>query len=707
MKRKQCKHLFRLSCVAAALAGAYGPAMAQTVPEDRAEAVAAIAASKSEFRLGGAYVSDDNRRFGQYSGLRDKGLYAIVDLNVVSLDKITGTWTKFSGRNLGLDSREMLFDVQRQGDWRYFLGFSQTARYEPYVVNTGLTGIGTNSVAVNGAGVRPVNLEMNRDLFSAGFDQQFGGTYGVRVRYTHEDKEGARLYGRGTTGSVTFPTAIEFLTEPISRSTQTLEATLSHTGQRFQINGGYYGTLFVNHVERLDITNTGTSALDNTYNGIPPFSPMSMPLSNDSHQLFVTGGYSVTPLTRASFKGSYTTARQNENFIAVSSPLAGAPSSLNGRVDTTLAYFDLTSVEFDRLDLQANVRYEDRDDKTPLVQYLTITQPSTGLAGSNGVNKPRSWSSAKGKLEAGYQMPLGFKLVGGWEYDHQTRKVPDLGSCIPNDPNNDACRRINFRESNDEATTRVEIKRMIAESLSGSVAYSHAKRTGSDYFMESYVPTGTSIDINPLLFADRDRDSWRMSFDWSPLDELAMHLAYDHSQDEYSGKPFGPREGKRGFYTLDASYALTNRWQANLWVSRDDTHADQTTQTGAGQRWAAHLRHLGEGVGGGVRGKLKRGFELGADFSRHRERAEQQMQALTGTAITSLPDYEYKLTEVKLFGGYAIDASSGVRLDYLYQDWRSNDWQWAGWVYSDGTTVTQAPVERTHYLGATYYVRWR
>lgn len=704
MKRKQTQHVFRLSCLATVLAGIYGSAGAQVWPEDRADAIAKAAVVNSEISLGAGYVSHDNRRFGQYSGLRDAGLYGLIDLSLVSLNKESGTWTKLYGRNLGLDNRELLLDIERQGNWRYFVGFNQGVRYEPYVVNTALTGIGTTQQTVGTAGgKRPVDLEMTRDQLSAGFDQTFGGNNGFRLRYTHEDKQGARLYGRGSTaaGSPT-PTFLEFLTEPISRSTQTLEASMSHTGKTLQVSGGYYGTLFVNHAERLDVVG-GAAALSG---GATPFTPMSMPLSNDSHQVFLTGGYNVTQRTRATFKTSRTIARQNENFIAAGAPLAGAPTSLNGRVDTTLGYLDLSSFEFDRLDLQANVRYEDRDDKTPLAQYLTAAAPNANLAGTNGFNKPRSWRSLKSKLEAGYQLPMGFKMVGGWELDQQKRNVPE------------PYRRVDFRAETDEATSRLELKRMLAESVSGSVAYSRAKRTGSDYVADTFDMSSTSAGIqpsaavNPLIWADRERATWKSSIDWSPLDELSLHASYEHSDDQYSGRAMGPREGKRGFYSVDASYALSDRWQASLWVTQEDTHARQSTQVNptlaSTQVWQANLRQLGQGVGAGLRGKLRSGIELGADVSHHRDEAEQHMTALTGNAINSLPDYYYALTEVRAFTNYPIAADSGVRLDYVYHDWRTNDWTWESWQYStDQTTLTQDTVQRTHFVGASYYLRWR
>lgn len=675
-------HTFRKALLASLVAGLFAPAHGQGVDPERAAAIAELAAVRSEVSVGAAFVSEDNRRFGQYSGLRDEGLYGKLDLDYRSLDKTDGRWLKVYGRNLGLDNREFLVDHQRQGEWRYFLGFSQTPRYEPMLVNTGLLGIGTANQVVSANGPRPVDLAMKREQFSTGFDRSIGGSNALRVRYTHEQKEGDRVFGRGNIGA---PTGIEFVTEPIDRTTQTLELSLSHSGRQLQISGGYYGTLFANHADRLDISGGGLGTT---------LSPMSLPLSNDSHQAFVTGGYNLTPLTRASFKTSYTSARQNEQF-PITPSLAAAPTSLDGRVDTTLVYADLTSLEIRGVDLQANVRYEDRDDKTPEAQYLDALAASAGNAGHTGFNKPRSSRSLKSKLEGGYRLPLGFKGVLSWELDQQDMNAPELN------------RRVAYREELDETTTRIEVKRVIAESATGTVAYSQARRRGSDYVPDTYSPV--SGDVNPLLFSDRDRDTWRATLDWAPLDDLSLRFSLDHSEDEYSGRAMGPRDGSRQYYALDLSYSLTTRWQATVFLSRDDTKARQRTHTGAGptQQWEANLRQLGDAVGVGIRGNLRNGLELGGDLNHYRDQGENRMHGVAaGFTPTSLPDYTYQLTELKLFGSYPIQANASVRIDYQYHDWKTNDWTWSGWVYSDGSTLTQDTEQRTHLLAASYSYRW-
>ena len=130
--------------IAAALTAVFGPALAQDEPN-----VAGLKTPDSQASVGLGYVSDDNQRFGQYSGLNKEGGYLLLDADVVRRNDDTGTWLRFSGRNLGLDSRELRFGQERQGDWGYYIDYSQIPRFDPYTVNSGLQGIGTTTQTQN------------------------------------------------------------------------------------------------------------------------------------------------------------------------------------------------------------------------------------------------------------------------------------------------------------------------------------------------------------------------------------------------------------------------------------------------------------------------------------------------------------------------------------------------------------------------------
>src|SRR5687767_5213926 len=68
----------------------------------------------SEIRLGAGYLTHDSRTFGEYSGLKDGGLYPLFDLSIVNRNEATGTWLRFDGRNIGLESRQLRFEHNRQ-----------------------------------------------------------------------------------------------------------------------------------------------------------------------------------------------------------------------------------------------------------------------------------------------------------------------------------------------------------------------------------------------------------------------------------------------------------------------------------------------------------------------------------------------------------------------------------------------------------------
>jgi hypothetical protein len=51
-----------------------------------------------------------------------------------------------------------------------------------------------------------------------------------------------------------------------------------------------------------------------------------------------------------------------------------------------------------------------------------------------------------------------------------------------------------------------------------------------------------------------------------------------------------------------------------------------------------------------------------------------------------------------------------MRVMYIYDRYRTDDWTWANWNYSPadgGTTVLQEPEQKVHFVGVAYYYRWR
>jgi MtrB/PioB family decaheme-associated outer membrane protein len=701
------KPTFRLTMLCAALAAAQG-AFGQ---ED--EELAALTRPQSELSLGLGYWTKDRPRLGTYDGMNEKGGYGLLDAFINSRDDASGTWFILEGRNLGLSTRELRAEWLRQGNFGVSAEYNRTPRDEPYTVLTGVQGIGTTTQRVPTPSASALNawhLGTVREGLGAGFTKILGRGYDLRVSVKSEDKTGERLWGRGG--------AAEFAAEPINSNTRQIEAVLAFTDKAFQIQGGYYGGWYTNRNALVDTALT---------DGTSPFF-LSLPLDNQAHQVFANGGYNLNERTRATFKIAYTRATQDETIpVGPGVPVfAGAPTNLDGRVDTMLLQAGLTSRTSAAFSWLANLRYYDADEKTPQVRVVQTAATCPTCVD----NTPLSYRTITGRLEGTYRMAQGVSLLGGLEHSRQDRTVP-FGNATA--AGLDAQRWVPFRAELDETTIRLEARRSLAETLNGRIALSHSRREGSEY--SSAAANGVQNDlINPIHIADRDRNKIKLMLDWTPVQPLTLTFNIEHARDEYetsSARPYGVREGTAAVYSVDAAYAISDRWQASAWYTRDQTEANQLGQrnatTGAGEAVKeANLEDVGDTFGLGLRGTLMPKLKAGVDLLYSRN-VNKYPEAITlvgpgsvfpasgGVTGVPLPNITNKLTRLNLMAIYALEKSAELRFDYIHERWQTDDWSWlfadgTPFTYgatTDGTQVVQAPKQSANFIGARYIYRFR
>jgi MtrB/PioB family decaheme-associated outer membrane protein len=536
---------------------------------------------------------------------------------------------------------------------------------------------------------------MKREALGFGFSKILGNGFDVQVRVRNEEKDGARIFSRGTATS-----AFEFAPEPLNSTTRQLEAILGYTDRKLQVQGSYYGTSYNNHNTSLNFTG-GTAAL-------AAFNSIGLPPDSESHQLSLGGGYSFTPTTRGTFKLAYTRATQTDTFIAGVPVMAGiSPTgNLGGRVDTTLVQLGLSARPDPKLSLIGDLRQEDRNDKTPIRLYTT--NGVTPISSFNGENEPRSIRTTTGKLEASYRLPMAMRVTGGIDYVEKER-------------NTSAIRVVSFRERTEETSYRVMLSRSMTDTVTGSIAYIRSIRNGSDFLTTvlncgavtctSAGTTATALNlIAPLHLADRERDKVKLSISWTPLEALSLQFAADQTRDDYGSRTadeFGLRDGMSKNFSFDASYAFSDEWQANGWISKNDTLANRADRTTPTNPWASSLLNNAWAYGLGVRGKPSARWDIGIDLS-HSDIVDAYRQwALAGPAVAPLPDVFTRQSTARLFGIYALDKNSSIRFDYVYDRFSTNDWTWASWTYSDGTFLSQKPTQNVNFIGVTYIYRFR
>jgi hypothetical protein len=231
-----------------------------------------------------------------------------------------------------------------------------------------------------------------------------------------------------------------------------------------------------------------------------------------------------------------------------------------------------------------------------------------------------------------------------------------------------------------------------------------------------------SNQINPLNSADRDRNKVRLMLDWVPMEALSLQFAGQYTDDDYEGaNPFGPGEGESWLVSVDGAYAISDEWQATAWYSHEESEFDSTTCTALSSApfscdppgdsiRESSFDNTTDAVGFGLSGTVFDDVQVGIDVSYSFDRGEfgQQIES-GGTSIPQLPNVHYRHTTVNFHATYPIRKNAGIRLDYIYDRWRTNDWQWSGggFTYADGTTVSQDENQELHFIGVRGYYKFR
>lgn len=729
----------RQTVLALALLAAFDQAQAQAQTSE-AQAQTSEAQGSVSFGLGAVSGnSADRALFGQYNGVRTGGVIGLLGVEYSRRDPATGTSTEFEASNLLGDNRELGLRWKKQGDWKFFADYGEGIRREPNTINTGLLGAGTTQPQVvplaGGPGTgSDLDLKLKRKSLGLAFSKVISPSLQFDISAKSENKEGARLFGsgfscpssvapgcRGSTGTET-GSAVLMLPEPVNANHTQVEARLSYAGQKLRLSGGYYGSFYSNANGSL---NPGIpSSLNNSVGTLLPLStglqsilsqPLALPPDNQAHHLDIAGSYAFTRTTQANFKLGYSQATQQQDFA--SAGLTGAPAgvaNLGGKVTTTLAQIGITSRPTPKLSLLANFRYEDRDDETPIALY-NIEGTSTYT------NRRLPQTKVRGKLQASYQFSSDYRGTVGADVESIDRGVFTSTSAIAGTSA--------LRQKTDETGVRAELRRAMSENFSAAISVASSRRDGSNWLKDNSgrgvtevtdpadpnTGFGPSAIFMPRL-ANRQRDKVRLLADWQPTERLSLQFSAEDGKDRFmTPNEQGLRSTGMNLFNIDWDFALSDKWSLNGYLSQGNQRLHQTRPAG----YILSFDNTGTYLGLGVAGKPNAKIEVGGGLSFAND-TSVYAQTLAATADAGsvallaatggLPDIVFRQTTLKLFGKYALDKRSAVRLDLLYQRSQWNDWTWGyngvPFTYSDGTTVSQKPTQNVGFVGVTYTYRW-
>jgi MtrB/PioB family decaheme-associated outer membrane protein len=721
--------------------------------------------SENYVELGAGYNSQNSLRFGQFTGLTDKGGFPLAGFNWLARNEANDAqYWLVHGSNLGLDSRKVQVQGGIQGIWNASLSFEGLKKSQTESAQFYHNGLGTskltlrgatavNPTGINTALLQPFEIQHGRDIYRIGLNALVDKEWDFKINYREDRRDGTRMTGLATTNIAGRGQAM-IVPYQIDDKTQQIEAVLAYTAKDAQFQIGYHYSRFENALDKFDVQNPFSSVAGNLDQRL------SLAPDNDYHQINATGAYRFNKTTRLSATYSYGIARQNQAFLpysingttAAASTTAGLPrSSLDGKVVNTLFDVALTSKPLDKMNLKVAFQYRDSDNRTPIAQYAYVSRDAaSGVCASGGgspasacirSNAPVSTTEKRLVVDGDYE--IAPKTLLRASIDHNDKKYT-------------------LADRTDTQTDKltIELRKPVADDFLGSLGYIYTQRRGSSYdknvyFRNTYTDTSfqnaAGLTNNPsmrqFMWADFDENRIRASGSWV----LSETLNLQGVAETYKQKMRGPNCGQfanpleqvaitggamssstcLGRDTADGNslsvdlqyqpeenlttFAFANLSQTGVKQIGRTWSAASTTGGLDTKNWYGDILNRDQTLGFGLKWQPEEKWDLGGTYVFNHSIGKSGInQAATAapsatTASTPVPDTWNKLHTLQLFAKWDYSKQLSWRFNYLYENLKSYDWALSDVGATSNVHVLfngqQAPRYSNHVFGVSAVVK--
>jgi MtrB/PioB family decaheme-associated outer membrane protein len=614
------------------------------------------------------HVSEDSARFGDFTGLDEKGAYPNADAALVYRAG-GGYAVSMDAQNLGLDSRSIDLRAGRQGSWVVDLSWDEIPRRLDDSVQTVYRGLGSDTLLLPTGWVRGNTtadlpaLDASLRDFTLGWDRRTAGlglefvqSAGLRYEadWTRQTKR-----GRGLTWGSFLGTAQE-LAKPLDYETNQVDAAVIYAATAWHMRVAYFGSFFNNQ--------DNTLTWDNPFTGTDR-GRMALAPDNRYQQAQLSGAYQFAAWDTA-LNASYARGRAEQtDQLSAYTIHPGIPSlalpidRFDGRADTTAANLRLTARPTDRLRLSGEYRLNERDNKSGQYTWATIQADSFPTVPFQ--NPAYGFENRDLSLLADYRFSNLVSGTAGW--GQRVRKRDDQNV---------------DRTEEDRYWARVRFRPF--SELTLSALAETASRDASDY--RPIPATGPGAEQHPLLrkyyLTDRDRDLVQVQADIVPAARGSVTLRYETARDRYDETQVGLVSSDYDQFTADGSLQLWGPVVMSAFFSRDDYDSAMVGAAGflvpnvAPPNWRGRTRdrHDVHGVGLAWPGLADGKLDMRADYTRADTRGNIAIENPLGAAGNPFPTLRSKLTGTQLTADYHFSPRWTLNAGWRWEKYSADDW---------------------------------
>lgn len=492
-----------------------------------------------------ADVNGSKAKFKEYSDTED-GLYGGVRLNRES----DSYYFDFQADDILYDTQSYGLTGGSYGKYKYNLYYNELPHNLTFDAKTPLSGIGSNTLTYTGAGTtlntgNPKPPSWN--TFDYEVDRKKGGgsirvdllkPYYFDVAFSQEDREGLKPTATSwNSASGGGGRRILEMPEPVDYITDNLKAEIGYGLNPFFGAVSYQYSKFDNNNNNLYYEHPNTNG---------NMEALSLPPNNEFYK-FAFKGKAILPASSAlNVNASHGVAESsiglrsqylNDIGAVKSITFAGADTVFDGKVVTTNYDMALTSNPVSYANGKIFYNYSEKKNKS---DQITVTDNGTADTFHNhlfGYDKKTIGA------EVTFKLPLAVSLTPSYKNVKVERERGDLPE------SQDNIYGLNARWNG-------------MEHMTVNAGYERLERSADWRQLTSVVP-GDQSDaeaIEPFIrrydAAPLERDTYKVSLDISPSDNLNIGLGYQHKKLNYNDTFIGLRDEKSDTYDVTADYTL-------------------------------------------------------------------------------------------------------------------------------------------------------
>jgi MtrB/PioB family decaheme-associated outer membrane protein len=498
--------------------------------------------------------------------------------------------------------------------------------------------------------LQPVNIESDRDILDFGISYLPTSKVSLYADYRRQQRDGIEIAAGGGF------TQAGFLPRVIDDYTDQIDAGVRFGGDNWNLGLAYYGSFYRNDIDSLTWDHLFTPfGAENT--GRTATEP-----DNDFQQFSISGVYRAEAMnTVIAFSAATGQGEQNANLLLYTvNESLGAPAlpvaALDGQVDTTNYALTLTARPFAKARVKLSYRYDERDNQTPISTWTRVITDAFVTADAEQ-NVPYSYDRSRLNLSGSYRLFDTVTVSAGYDRTDLERDFQE----VADQTEDTGWGKVRWRPTN----------------------YLEATFKGGESIREidEYDTTvAASLGQNPLMrkyyLAYRYREFAEVSLSASlPETPLSVGMTYLYADDSYTKSDLGMTESEERRYTVDFSWAMSERSTLYLTAGSEVIDAMQVgADSFAGPTWTAAHDDDFTHYGGGFRiaGEDDK-YDLTLDYTRSEGETEILYSGMTVSSAV-LPELESALDSLHLTLSYNWSERLSTDFVLRWETFETADW---------------------------------